>query len=96
MAEEKPRMDAMIEEKINVFIPARALEHVCNSEFATRDEKIQWAIRRYYLNKDFFNPRYERPAPYVFLDKILFKNDPLGYAVKAIIRVDKPVQNECV
>lgn len=78
-------------QKINIFIPALALEHICNAEFASRDEKIKWAIIRYTLHKDFFNPAYMRPAPYVFLEKVLLKKNPLGYAV--IATVEKGVSN---
>lgn len=77
-------------EKINIFIPARALEHPCNAEFASREDKIKWAIIRYYLHKDFSTPQYTRPAPYVFLEKVYFKKDLLGYAVLGTITVNKP------
>ncbi len=77
------------EKRINVFVPALALEHVCNPENASRREKLQLAVMRYFFNKDFYNPTYYRPAPYVFLEKIFFKSDPLGYAVSAVVKVDK-------
>ncbi len=71
--------------KLNIFIPARALEHPCNSEFASRREKIKLAVIRYFLHGDFFTAHYTRPAPYVFLEKIHFKTNPLGYAIQATV-----------
>lgn len=73
-------------ENINVFVPALALQHFCNPADATRNERIKLAVMRFYLNKDFYNPAYQRPAPYVFLEKIYLKTDPLGYAVQAVIQ----------
>ncbi len=76
------------EKKLNIFIPAQALEHVCNAENANLREKIRWALIRYYFNKDFFNPAYTRPAPSVYVEKQLLKTDPLGYAVEAVLKCE--------
>lgn len=82
--------------EVSIFVPARALEHECNSEDANLKEKLKWALIRYYFNKDFFNPAVKRPFPGIFLEKIALKVEPLGYAVEAQIKVDKPVENLCI
>lgn len=82
-----------VQTKINIFVPALALQHSSNPEGISRREQLELAVMRYFLNKDFYNPTYRRPAPYVFLEKFLFKKNPLGYAVSAIVEVEKPVEN---
>lgn len=70
---------------INIFVPALALQHVCNPEDCSRLERIKLAIRRFHLTGDMFNPIHQRQDLYVFIKRMAFKKEPLGYAIEAVI-----------
>lgn len=73
------------EEKIKCFVPALALEHSDNLEFASVFEKIKCAVIRYYQNEDFF-VSLKYPVPGVFIEKKIFHPKALGYEVSAVVK----------
>lgn len=74
-------------QKINIFIPAQALQNVGNPEFATLRERIKLAIIRHLRFKDFKSFHLgPHPLPGIFIEKTSLRTDPLGYAVIADIK----------
>lgn len=88
-------MEKIIDVKINCFVPALALEHSANPEGLTKKDKIRRAILRYYFNNKNFYAYYlgTHPLPFVVLEAVVLKKDPLGFAVQARVRVHKDVDN---
>lgn len=75
-------------EKIEIFVPAHALEHPANKETARREEKIRMAILRYYQQDDFMALLEAQDSiPWVNLHKVTFKPRELGYKVLASIEI---------
>ena len=72
--------------EIALFVPAKALEHHANPEFATLRDKIIFALRRWHQKKDFgADLEIVDPVPFVNLRKTEFDPKELGYKVEAII-----------
>ena len=72
--------------EIALFVPAKALEHLHNPEYATRRDKIIYAIRRFHQQNDFYSCfDATDPAPFVNIRKVEFNPKELGYKVEAII-----------
>lgn len=79
------------EEKLETFVPALALEHHMNEEYAGKKEKVRNAIRRLVSFGDYFVEEVPPdPPPFVIVDDMKFIPDALGYHVFATIRGDKP------
>ena len=89
-------MQEIIDEKIECFVPALALEHHDNDEFLQRKERIRAAVRRLYQYGDFFADDPDNIGPFVILDDMKFHAGALGYQVWARVRaVHKAVKNMC-
>lgn len=74
----------MKKQKINIIVPALALEHVQNPEFADLRDKIARALQRYHLTGNFMHEGIlEAPVPYIFVEKFKLVQEPLGYQVLA-------------
>jgi hypothetical protein len=74
-------------ERIVCFVPAQALEHPDNSEFANLLEKIKWALIRYKQNDDFFSRiSINGNTPSVYIERKVFHKEALGYEVQAIVK----------
>lgn len=74
-------------ENIKYFIPAQALEHPANGEQFNLHQKIVWAIVRYRQNQDFFSlVEVESSLPPIYLEKVYFNKEQLGYDVCAIMK----------
>lgn len=72
--------------KIEIFVPAQALEHPSNQETASLKEKIRFAVLRYYQKNDFMALlEAQDPIPWVNVHKTIFKAKELGYEVLASI-----------
>lgn len=85
----KPKKETRTEVEIALFVPARALEHHNNPEFSTLRDKIIFALQRWYQKQDFsadIEVGYG-PLPFISLRQWEFKNDPLGYDIKASVLV---------
>ena len=77
----------MSQKTIKIFVPAQALEHHTNSEYATLRDKLRAAIVRYHLSDDFFGfVAIRDPMPFVDLQAIKFESGALGYSVRALIK----------
>lgn len=75
-----------VKEPTEYFIPAAALEHPANPEFANLRDKIIYAIRRYEQNSDFqSNLEVIDLVPFVSTRKIQFNKERMGYDVLAIV-----------
>jgi hypothetical protein len=69
------------------FIPALALEHPSNPEFATLRDKIIFAIRRYYQKGDFSaNLTVIDPIPKVTILQFKFNHEKMGYDVLVVVK----------
>lgn len=75
------------EEEMQIFIPAKALEHPSNPEEYELKDKIKWALIRYYINDDFFGFIEVRDKiPIIIVEKTQFNPIELGYFVIASVR----------
>lgn len=69
-------------EKIEVFVPALALEQRGNPEYATLREKLIRAVIRWWQKEDFFvDIDVNSETPFVYLEDIKFDKDSFGYHV---------------
>ena len=74
-------------QKVNIFVPAQALQHDHNAENDSRDIRIRAAIRRYVENDDFFSQNtIEKYRFVVLIDDIKFNALAFGYEVLATLR----------
>lgn len=86
----EPEMDPIeppVEEMMDYFIPARALEHRENGENFNLHRKIVWALLRFEQQGDFlgsFDLRYDTPS--VYIKSIKFNKERLGYDVEARVK----------
>ena len=72
------------EKMIECFVPALALEHPSNPETFKKVDKVRAAVRRYEQNGDFDSLITVRdPMPDIFIKKMEFKPEALGYWVVA-------------
>lgn len=75
------------QEKIEVFVPARALEYFSNAECSNLSKKLKLAVCRYYLKGDFFVAESNEDSRVkVFLDRFVFNKEAIGYEVWAFIK----------
>lgn len=71
------------QKKLNIFIPAQALEHLQNGEDFNLREKLAAAVDRLVKTGDFFEPVAEKS--YVFIENKKFHPESMGYTVEAKI-----------
>ena len=76
-----------MKQKIDLFIPALALQHPTNPENCDLKCKIRLAVLRYWQSEDFNSIlQVVDPTPLVILKETLFNKGKLGYDVKGYIR----------
>lgn len=77
----------MKEEKLNIFIPAMALQNPANPPDINLNQKLRFAVLRFFFTKDFYGLISVRdPLPGVFLEEYKLNAPLLGYDVSAIVR----------
>jgi len=69
--------------KLNIFVPALALEHPHNSEDYDLKDKLAAAVDRLHKTGDFFEP--VQITSYIFIKNKKFHPEALGYTVEAVI-----------
>lgn len=75
------------EEKFETFVPALALEHHMNPEYADKKEKVKNAVRRLVVFGDFFTEEVPpSPPPFVIIEEMKFVPHAMGYQVFASIK----------
>lgn len=72
------------QKKLDILVPALALEHPHNPEFANLRDKIGAALQRYQKTGNFMDlSHFDGPPAYYFIQDMKLIEEPLGYRVTA-------------
>ena len=76
-----------MKQKIDLFVPALALQHPTNPENCDLKCKIRLAILRFWQNDDFGSIlQVVDPALLIIIKEVVFNKEKLGYDVKGYVR----------